>query len=48
MSGPLIILVGLIYAYVAFEQGWKGNLGMCVVYSGYAFSNAGFYYLVTR
>lgn len=48
MSGPLIILTGLIYAYVAFEQGFKGNVGMCIAYSGYAFSNAGLYLLAAK
>ena len=48
MSGPLIILTGLIYAYVALEQGFKGNFGMCIAYSGYAFSNAGLYLLASR
>lgn len=48
MSGPLIILTGLIYAYVAFEQGLRGNFGMCIAYSGYAFSNAGLYLLASR
>lgn len=41
MSGWLIILTGLIYAYVALEQGLKGNIGMAVAYSGYAFANIG-------
>ena len=41
MSGPLIILTGLIYAYVAIEQGMKGNSGMAVAYAGYAFANYG-------
>jgi hypothetical protein len=41
MSGPLIILTGLIYAYVAVEQGLKGNSGMAVAYAGYAFANYG-------
>ena len=48
MSGPLIILTGLIYAYVALEQGLRGNVGMCIAYGGYAFSNAGLYFLATR
>lgn len=43
MSANLIILTGLVYAYVAIEQGLKGNLPMCAVYAGYAFSNVGFY-----
>jgi hypothetical protein len=41
VSGPLIILTGLIYAYVAIEQGMKGNSGMAVAYAGYAFANYG-------
>lgn len=45
MSGPLIILTGVIYAYVAFEQFMKGNSGMAMAYAGYAFSNIGLYTL---
>jgi hypothetical protein len=41
MSGWLVILTGAIYAYIAVEQGFKGNTAMAVVYSGYAFSNVG-------
>jgi hypothetical protein len=48
MSGPLIILTGLIYAYVSLEQGVKGNLGLCVAYAGYAFSNIGLWVLATK
>jgi len=45
MSGPLIIITGLIYAYIAGEQLFKGNPYMAMVYIGYAFSNAGLYLL---
>jgi hypothetical protein len=48
MSGWLIALTGAIYAWIAVEQGLKGNLPMCVVYAGYAFSNVGLYVLATR
>ncbi len=48
MSGSLIILTGLIYAYVSLEQGVKGNASMCMAYAGYAFSNIGLYFLATR
>tara|TARA_R110000823_G_scaffold26109_1_gene76525 strand:+ start:615 stop:758 length:144 start_codon:yes stop_codon:yes gene_type:complete len=41
MSGWLICLTGLIYAYVALEQALKGNSGMCIAYAGYAFANWG-------
>lgn len=47
MSGWLIALTGAIYAYVAIEQGMKGNWGMCVAYAGYAFSNIGLWKLAS-
>jgi hypothetical protein len=48
MSGNLIILTGVIYAYVAVEQGLKGNMGMLIAYAGYAFANVGLYLMVTK
>jgi hypothetical protein len=45
MSKPLIILTGLIYAYVAIEQFRAGHYGMFYAYCGYAFSNIGLYIL---
>lgn len=48
MSSWLIILTGLIYAYIAGEQGFKGNIPMMVVYAGYAFSNVGLYIMATK
>jgi hypothetical protein len=48
MSGWLIILTGLIYAYVSLDQGMKGNMGMAIAYTGYAFSNIGLFLLATR
>jgi len=48
MSSWLILLTGLIYVYVAFEQGMKGNMGMLIAYAGYAFSNIGLYLLATK
>jgi len=43
VSSWLIIVTGMIYAYIGLEQALKGNLAMAVVYSGYAFSNVGLY-----
>jgi hypothetical protein len=43
MSGNLIILTGLIYAYVAVEQFCKGNTPLAIVYAGYSFSNIGLF-----
>lgn len=45
MSAWLIILTGLIYLYVALEQGLKGNSPLLIVYLGYAFSNIGLWWL---
>jgi hypothetical protein len=45
MTGPLIILVGFIYAYVAVDQYMNGNTGMSIAYAGYAFSNIGLWML---
>ena len=47
MSGWLIALTGVIYAYVALEQGLKGNMGMCMAYMGYAFANIGLWKLAS-
>lgn len=48
MSSNLILLVGLIYLYVAIEQGIKGNIGMLIAFAGYAFSNVGLYLLSSK
>jgi hypothetical protein len=45
MSGWLIILTGAIYAYVAGEQFCRGNTGMAITYTGYAFASVGMYLL---
>ena len=45
MSANLIILTGLIYAYVSFDQWRSGNAGMALAYAGYAFSNVGLYFM---
>ena len=41
MSQWLVALVGLVYAYIAFEQGVRGNWSGCIVFAGYSFSNCG-------
>ena len=48
MSAWLIAFTGCCYLYVALEQAWKGNLGMLIVYIGYAFANIGLYMLATK
>ena len=48
MSAWLIGLTGLVYLYVAIEQGHRGNIGMLIAYTGYAFANIGLYMLATK
>jgi hypothetical protein len=48
MSAWLILLTGVIYLYVSFEQGYKGNIGMSMAYAGYAFANVGLYFLASK
>jgi len=48
MSANLIIVTGIIYAYIAIEQAVKGNPGMFICYLGYAFANIGLYLLATK
>jgi len=43
MSSNLIIVTGLIYAYICIEQFAKGNTGLAYMYAGYAFANYGAY-----
>ena len=43
MSSWLIIVTGLIYAYISVEQAFKGNTWVSVIYAGYSFSNVGLY-----
>jgi hypothetical protein len=48
VSAWLIILTGLIYAYIAIEQAFKGNMGLACMYSGYCFANYGAYLIATK
>jgi hypothetical protein len=49
MSHHLILVTGLIYLYVAFEQLiFHKNYGMLITYVGYAFANIGLYMLASK
>ena len=49
MSHHLILITGLIYIWVAFEQGiLHKNYGMLITYIGYAFANIGLYMLASK
>jgi len=45
MSSWLIIVTGLIYAYIGIEQVAKGNLSMGITYMSYATANIGLYFM---
>jgi hypothetical protein len=48
MSANLIIVTGLIYAYIAAEQAFKCNIGLACMYTGYCFDNNGAYLIATK
>lgn len=45
MSGHLIAVTGLIYAWIAADQFWRDNPGMGIAYLGYAMANVGLWML---
>jgi hypothetical protein len=48
MSVGLIVLVGLIYLYVAVDQLIKGNPGMSICYMSYAVAQIGWYWIAAK
>jgi hypothetical protein len=48
MSSWLIIVTGLIYAYIGLEQGFKGNVALCITYCAYSAANVGLYMMATK
>lgn len=44
MSSHLILIVGLVYLYVAVDQYAKNNPGLAFAFFGYALSNVGLFY----
>ena len=48
VSSWLIIVTGLIYAYIALEQAFKGEMGLACMYAGYCFANYGAYLIATK
>ena len=41
MAPNLIIVIGVVYAWVAFDFIRSGNLGLGLAFAGYSFSNYG-------
>jgi hypothetical protein len=48
MSSWLIIVTGLIYAFICAESFWKGSPGLGWMYFGYAVANYGAYIISTK
>jgi hypothetical protein len=45
MSGWLIAVTGVIYAYIAVDQWRANNPGMAIAYMGYSLANVGLWLL---
>jgi len=43
MSAWLIAIIGVVYAVVAADLLYRGNLGLGIAFVGYAFANIGLY-----
>lgn len=41
MSGPLILFVGGIYLFIAFDLFMADRVGLAIAFTGYAASNVG-------
>lgn len=49
MSTNLLVLVTLIYVFIAFSLFFEGRSGMCLAFVGYSIANVGFIYdLLTK
>jgi hypothetical protein len=48
VSAWLIIVTGLIYAYIGIEQGVKGNMPMAICYICYGGANIGLYMMASK
>lgn len=48
MAGPLIIVTGLIYAWVSADLAWHGKTGLAIAYAGYCAANYGLWLAATR
>jgi hypothetical protein len=46
MANWLVVAVGLVYAYISLDQFFKNNMGVALMFFGYALSNVGIYFQV--
>lgn len=43
MSSWLIAIIGVVYAVVAADLLWRGNIGLGIAFVGYSIGNIGLY-----
>ena len=43
MAPNLIAIIGVVYAWVAFDLMRNGNLGLGIAFAGYSLGNVGLY-----
>jgi len=43
MSAWLIAIIGVVYAVVAADLLWRGNIGLGIAFVGYSLGNVGLY-----
>jgi hypothetical protein len=43
MSATLIATIGVVYAVVAADLLWRGNIGLGIAFIGYSIGNVGLY-----
>jgi len=48
MSGPLILFVGGIYAWIALDLWWADKGGLALAFVGYSLANFGLFYEAIR
>lgn len=46
MSSWLVVLIGLVYLGISADQFFKNNMGVALMFFGYALSNVGIYFTV--
>jgi hypothetical protein len=48
MSGPLIILVAVIYAWICLDSFWNGKYDVSLMFLGYSVAQAAVYMMATK
>jgi hypothetical protein len=48
MSGPLIIIVAIIYGWICLDSLWHGKYDVSLMFFGYAVAQAAVYMMATK